>query len=472
MRIAPAAPPILRLPQELLDDTLSRIDLHADLISFALASKACSRLVIPRHSQYRVIRVRHIYPHLWEHLACRADLAMGVRAVHICLRKDYTAPDHCPSTLLKGCASRQKDPDWGTVARNFGAALMHMRELHTFTWAWDHSAAAWTVADKLALEYWAFDALARLPNLKHLALYNFFILRLPTWVVEDRTYPLWNITNLTSLCLSGDTWTRPDHRPHLVSLLQKSPNLRHLDIPMEFQPLPSLHFPKLEELRLVLQSGSSYTIDESRARFIEQHPTITKLCWTPILCPPLSPNCLPNLRLLRSSDDDVIRTLNSGSCVRMLESLEVMVLTRELLDTMSKCFDRGSLKRIRILNFDDLATLRALAVTFPAITHLSVPPYFIPDIRRAVDLQLWMELLSLFTKLEVFRGLGIWQAANMNKARMHQAILNIVVLCPHLRELDHYQFNTKRLNNNRIIITREVTADEERIEYSIEKPDY
>lgn len=83
-----------------------------------------------------------------------------------------------------------------------------------------------------------------------------------------------------------------------------------------------------------------------------------------------------------------------------------------------------------------------------------------------------MELLSLFTKLEVFRGLGIWQAADMNKARMHQAILNIVVLCPHLRELDHYQFNTKRLNNNRIVVTREVTADEERIEYSIEKPNY
>ncbi len=60
----------------------------------------------------------------------------------------------------------------------------------------------------------------------------------------------------------------------------------------------------------------------------------------------------------------------------------------------------------------------------------------------------------------------------MDKVRMHQAILSIVVLCPHLRELDHYQFNTKRLNNNRIIITREVTADEERVDYIIEKPNF
>lgn len=60
----------------------------------------------------------------------------------------------------------------------------------------------------------------------------------------------------------------------------------------------------------------------------------------------------------------------------------------------------------------------------------------------------------------------------MDKVRMHQAILDIAVLCPHLRELDHYQFHTKRLNNNRIVVTREVIAGEERIDYVTEKPNF
>ena len=45
-------PPLLRLSDEILDEIASVLDFHEDLIHFALASHACSNIVIPRHTQY------------------------------------------------------------------------------------------------------------------------------------------------------------------------------------------------------------------------------------------------------------------------------------------------------------------------------------------------------------------------------------------------------------------------------------
>ena len=43
-------PPLLRLPDEILDVIASELDLHEDLIKFALASHACANIVIPHIS--------------------------------------------------------------------------------------------------------------------------------------------------------------------------------------------------------------------------------------------------------------------------------------------------------------------------------------------------------------------------------------------------------------------------------------
>ena len=39
--------PLLRLPDDILDDIVSELDLHKDLINFAAASHACANIVIP-----------------------------------------------------------------------------------------------------------------------------------------------------------------------------------------------------------------------------------------------------------------------------------------------------------------------------------------------------------------------------------------------------------------------------------------
>ncbi|KAF9063952.1 hypothetical protein BDP27DRAFT_1231222 [Rhodocollybia butyracea] len=73
---------LLTLPLEILDTILSDLDTYSDLISLALVSKNIYHQVIPRHSEYRVLRIRHRFPGLWAHLAKRADLSRNLREIH------------------------------------------------------------------------------------------------------------------------------------------------------------------------------------------------------------------------------------------------------------------------------------------------------------------------------------------------------------------------------------------------------
>lgn len=133
------ASPFLRLPLEILDEILEELDLHCDLLSLALCSHACARLVIPRHSEYRVIRVRNSHHEMWAHLALTANLARNVREVHLCERDNYSSRDRVPKTLvpqLRPASENQaSSQDESLRIKNICTALGHMRHLRTFTWS-------------------------------------------------------------------------------------------------------------------------------------------------------------------------------------------------------------------------------------------------------------------------------------------------------------------------------------------------
>lgn len=171
------APALLRLPREILDEILTQVDQHKDLISLALASHACSDLVVPRHSEYRIIRVRHRVPLMWAHLARRADLARNIREVHLCERHNTVASDHFPSTLI----NQSVDPastlmGEETRVRNLCEALRHMEHLRVFTWSWNFSPPALpTITPRY--EEAILQALCDKPSLAHVALSGRFAFR-------------------------------------------------------------------------------------------------------------------------------------------------------------------------------------------------------------------------------------------------------------------------------------------------------
>ncbi|KAF7309393.1 F-box domain-containing protein [Mycena indigotica] len=466
-----SSPPqyLLRLPQELLDEILSELD-HVDLVAVALVSRACSALVIPRHTEYRVIRTRHLLPAMWAHLARRADLARNIREVHIAERSNRTTSDRIPRTLLlaegKGNLSG-KDLVEANRVRNICAALGHMQNLHTFTWSWEVSPPAAPTVEP-GMENAVLNVLLTKTPLRRLGLAGLFGLHAPTRMADPESlgYPLWRFGGLRSLALRGQAWIRPANAMHVKRMLSQSLDLEasmtYLELPMELAAtLAELKFPSLTHLNLFLDSGAVRTLDTHVVRFLAAHPHLTHLSWTPLGQVYLSPTALPSLRALQSTVS-VISMLDGCS---HLESLDIYQLDPATLIELAEAGLNGeAVRQVRLHSFGDIEELRQLATLFPNISWLSLPSRY-----TNFSLDDWLDLLPRFTKLEVFRGQGLWAAVTLDMTKMHGVILRLVQLCPQLRELDHCSHNQTRGDWNRIRIIRE-GKEGECIRYVVERP--
>jgi hypothetical protein len=310
---------------------------------------------------------------------------------------------------------------------------------------------------------------------------------------HSSTYPVWKLENLRSLSLAGDTWGRLGNSKHLSHLLGRSPNLEYLEVPLEFHHLADCKLPKLKKLKLVLQSGVVHVgIDHSRSRFLENHPSIEELDWSPVGIPQLVHNCLPNLKSLRSNRQLIIALNEPGfgsntiglmtppstpvvsttpvpikplpgpvfqppPIVRRIESLDVFSLEPETLLDL-KFLDRRALKRLKLHAFGDISTLRLIAGKFPNIEWLSLPSIRFPlgtSLPVQVSREEWLDILPRFSKLQVFRGLGLWTSVMNDRQGMHEIILNLVQTCPYLRTLDRINRHNELDTISQINIVRE-----------------
>ncbi|KAJ7066780.1 hypothetical protein B0H15DRAFT_872452 [Mycena belliarum] len=453
------SPLFLRLPQELLDDIISDLE-HRDLVSLALVSRAAAAQVIPRHTEYRVVRTRHLLPAMWAHLARRADLTRNIREVHICERPNKTASDRVPSKLIDHYGEEKAAHIMEEKRiRNICAALGHMRRLHTFTWSWDvHPPSVPTIAP--GHENAILEVLSRKKSLRHFGLSGMFGVHAPGagYDPDSTLYPLWKFSNLTSISLRGDAWIKPSNAPHLKRMLSRSPAIEYIEMPMEFKGLADCKFPDLKRVNLFLQSGGVRSIDPCFVRFLDAHPTIEDLSWLPLGPVYVSPRTLPALKRLRTN----IQVAGMLDC-QLIESLDIYQLDPATLVEL-KNLQGGSVRQVKLHAFGELAALYELAELFPNLTWLSMPSRY-----GHFSLEDWLDLLPRFTKLEVFRGQGLWAAVTLNMQRMHGVIMQLVQMCPNLRQLDHCGHNQARQDWNRITIVREGPHGEN-VKYRIDRP--
>lgn len=183
---------------------------------------------------------------------------------------------------------------------------------------------------------------------------------------------------------------------------------QHLVLPLEFHHLADCHFPKLKKLKLTLQSGLSMAMDNSRARFLQNHPTIEELNWLPVGMPSLGADCLPNLRILRTNRQFIV-SLDDPECVssptgllsppcspvtaapapvlaeptaapqkpRPIESLDVHSLDAQTLLEL-RCVQKKTLRKLKLHSFGDMSILHELAAQFPNIEWLCLPSFYLP----------------------------------------------------------------------------------------------
>jgi hypothetical protein len=269
--------------------------------------------------------------------------------------------------------------------------------------------------------------------------------------------------------------------------------LQYLEVPLEFHHLAECKLPKLKKLKLVLQAGGVHVgIDRSRSLFLENHPSIEELDWSPVGIPQLAHDCLPNLKSLRSNrqlimalnDPDIgsnaiglmtppstpltattpvpiepipASDLPPPAIVRCIENLDIRSLDAQTLLDLN-FLDKQALRRLKLHTICDISTLHEIAATFLNIEWLSLPSIHLPS-DAAHPLQVskeeWLDILPRFSKLQVFRGLGLWKSVKNDRQGMHEIIMNLVQTCPHLITLDRINKHNEYDATSQIAIVRE-----------------
>lgn len=243
------------------------------------------------------------------------------------------------------------------------------------------------------------------------------------------------------------------------------------------------------------------SIDNSRALFLQNHPTIEELQWDPFGLPNLGPDCLPNLRIL-CTNRQFILSMNDPESVspptgltsppsspvtanptpvpveliaaqkpRPIESLDIHDLDAQSLLEL-RCLDKKTLRKLKVHFVGNISTLYELAAHFPNIEWLSLPSVHRPtNAVRPIPITKddWLEILPRFSKLQVFRGDGLWRAVNGKKQKLHEILMEITLSCPNLRELDHCDIYDKHEAYKRITFKRE-GEEGEKVSYTVTKP--
>ena len=243
-------PGFLQLPTEITAAIISEVDAHRDLIALALTSRILTPSIIPQHTEYRVIRIRHLLPYTWAHLAQRADLAQHIREVHLCAPDDRTATDRYPTTIHD--SDIDKNHGHAREANrhsNICLALGHMKHLQVFTWAhsWGNNRFQRGGIGPI-FEDSVLDVISKAPSLKHLCLSGRFgrhvvrgrgvngvcypvrtsiylFIDLNTTMTISLWWQAWAFRDLLSLSLTGDVWVRPSNAEHVCRMMEQSPQL-------------------------------------------------------------------------------------------------------------------------------------------------------------------------------------------------------------------------------------------------------
>jgi hypothetical protein len=160
---------MISLPLEILEEIASLIEHHNNLVSLALTCMVWKRLLIPAHTEYRIIRVRGRMFSMWAHLARRSDLARNIREIHLCEPDNFLSPDHYPTMLLDAgqleCTVSKEDQRIGNMCQ----ALKHMKYLEEFEWSWNGPKIGHPT-HKAVHEAQIFNALSHCKSLKRLRL--------------------------------------------------------------------------------------------------------------------------------------------------------------------------------------------------------------------------------------------------------------------------------------------------------------
>ncbi|TFK67034.1 hypothetical protein BDN72DRAFT_116228 [Pluteus cervinus] len=443
MRLTPIS--LSDLPAEMIESIISEIPRTRDLVQLACTCSFFRDLIIPRHTEYRVLRLPDTtagqFDYLWSHLSQRPNLTRNMRKVHV-------------------SASDITDIGWGAL---FPKTLVEK----------DHQLNSLNEREEIILSAlrlmflrFLFNTLSVMPSMKRLNL----VIVTPTthrpypdeFAVESRHTP-----SLRHLRLGGKYWATSPlvllTRDWLLTLT----SLRSLRLNPTLVPqCDKLSFPTLRKLRVSPCTSSPVLIE-----FLVRHNKIEVLDWSSTGTMTLPSGILPNLQSIRC-DFEFLKAMNvadvqdGGSPLN--RSIERLVLEDtywpDLEDVPlcnSTCLDNTKLCYLALGYIKDTNSLKTLASSFPMIKELKIRGIILPFDREEL-----YSIIQLFTHLEVFQSSVIWEGLPIEdyQEELEERVRNLASLLPNLRQLNYLG-----RTNKQIIIVREepVTFRVEEMEYSM-----
>ncbi|TFK66917.1 hypothetical protein BDN72DRAFT_843615 [Pluteus cervinus] len=437
------------LPIEIIEEILPEIEHHRDLINFACTSQLSSKLVIPRHTEYRILRIGTNSAHIWTHLARRPDLACNIREIDIELH--VARSPRKPSVSIEDVDIEERT---GEVREDeIIQALGHMRRLKSF--AWEHRSLTLPGPNGRHFAPVVLDTLQKIGSVVHLRL------DMDDWFKFNEPIEecgLWRMSHLHSLVLCGaykaEDWPSRLNRNAmvLVNWLNSLTSLEVLRLPWvmfeEYQTL--LFFPKLRSFNIQNTDSNDFVLD-----FLERHPTLQDLDWySPLDFPnssQLPPNFLPELRRFEGAYDFfealASQTEINGDLtqIRKFESLTLYLVNEDdHFDKLCVCpgIDHQAL---RILSFaSGNWDIHKLAVAFPMIEELDLSPGPIFDFESfSSGIEQFKHLRVLYQNL-VWSDLAIERCAldvqledPELETTVNERIQTLARRCPSLTKIGH-----------------------------------
>ncbi|KAI9437370.1 hypothetical protein BJY52DRAFT_612299 [Lactarius psammicola] len=399
-QVAFRSPSLLHLPVELLDSIASFVATHHDLVSLALTCHALAHIVIPAHAAYRTIRIHSQRgPSPWVNIAARPERAAGVRCLVLFDQSEEGRflPERAPSIALGSARSSVKPrrvgrgawkahgSGWSAETLEAAASAVRvMPNLHTLVFSGTLRRGRGRECRAAETKFWAavVGTHGSLKRLEYVQPPRNMPASPTKYMAEVQMYPLWSVSNLTSLSVRHATFLR--HPPSIVqfsNVLRNSPSLESLTLAVH-DPTFDLHallhdvcFPHLQVLALDILAPEAPANAHTLAMLLERTPKLQHAAWRHIDPDALSPGALPALHTLHVEEVPCspgvagCALLRGGAALDALGSVCVDEATVEALARM-----RGeALRCLEVASFESIAVLVRAVRLFPCLRLLRLP---------------------------------------------------------------------------------------------------
>ncbi|KAI0634680.1 hypothetical protein C8Q77DRAFT_1103526 [Trametes polyzona] len=408
-----AAPALARLPTEILDAVAFWVDGVRDLRALAGTCRRLQDVVVPRHTEYRVVRARASAVGVWRHLVVHRALARNVRRLEVL---DERAPAGAERLPL-GVGDGKGETEWEETENERGM-LVHRRQERWLVRALERMTALrsvkWECGHSLVAFESVWPALVKCGSIEEVEVNDNHIFHA---AAEDsssgedaapKPRPL-VLRDLKKAGFHGTKGTfgaakEPD-LTHISAMLNGCPNLETLAVSYVPRRAPGFFNPVADDfllcgrwtnLRSLTLTNLWCTPDaglDAAATFLLAHVNLEVLHLdvafggtgqaggggAALATFKFPPGCLPRLKELRANRDLTSALLAcpvEGAGIRPLETLKGVRLTgsprdRVFLENL-RAYGAQTVRRLELGGWNEMEDVKRLAECVPRLTWLDL----------------------------------------------------------------------------------------------------